>query len=111
VVAIRGGLVRCHAFPIVVLTSNGERDFPPAFLRRCIRLDIAEPDDKKLSAIVRAHLGDAASEQADELIALFLERRKRGDLATDQLLNAIYLATYHDMKPSDLLEAILRALA
>jgi MoxR-like ATPase len=111
VVAIQGGVVRCHAFPIVVLTSNGERDFPPAFLRRCIRLDIAEPDDKKLSAIVRAHLGNVASEQVDELIALFLERRKRGDLATDQLLNAIYLATYHDMKPSDLLDAILRALA
>src|SRR5512142_669962 len=39
-VRIVGGSVRCREFPLVVLTSNGERDFPPAFLRRCVRLEI-----------------------------------------------------------------------
>ena len=33
---IQDGWVRCHAFPIIVMTSNGERDFPPAFKRRCL---------------------------------------------------------------------------
>jgi MoxR-like ATPase len=109
-VTIESGVVRCCAFPVVVLTSNGERDFPPAFLRRCIRLDITEPDEEKLNRIVRAHLGEAASDTVQALIAQFLEKRKRGDLATDQLLNAVYLATHHEMKPGELMDAILRAL-
>ncbi|TQS86091.1 AAA family ATPase, partial [Arthrobacter sp. TS-15] len=41
--AVLRGRVRCREFPIVVITSNGERDFPPAFLRRCVRLDLPEP--------------------------------------------------------------------
>lgn len=109
-VSIESGIVRCRSFPIVVLTSNGERDFPPAFLRRCIRLDIAEPDDKKLGRIVSAHLGEEKSGRAQALIEQFLGRRKKGDLATDQLLNAVYLAAYHELKPGELMDSILRAL-
>lgn len=109
-VLIKDGVVRCREFPIVVMTSNGERDFPPAFLRRCIRLDINEPNEKKLEQIVRAHLGAAASEKAKDLIQVFLEKRKKGDLATDQLLNAVYLAAHHDLKSGDVIDAILRAL-
>ena len=41
---IHDGHVRCAQFPFVVLTSNGERDFPAAFLRRCIRLRMPPPD-------------------------------------------------------------------
>jgi MoxR-like ATPase len=40
---IPDGAVKCHQFPFVVLTSNGEREFPAPFLRRCIQLTIAEP--------------------------------------------------------------------
>lgn len=109
-VPIESGIVRCRSFPIVLLTSNGERDFPPAFLRRCIRLDIAEPDDKKLGRIVSAHLGEEVSGKAQSLIEQFLGRRKKGDLATDQLLNAVYLAAYHELKPGELIDSILRAL-
>jgi len=75
-----------------VLTSNGERAFPPAFLRRCLRLDLREPTPEELEAIVKAHLGDSL-EQAKPIIETFLKRRQKGDLATDQLLNAIYLLT------------------
>ncbi|MBU2667141.1 MoxR family ATPase [Actinoplanes bogorensis] len=89
-VMITNGTVRCRAFPLVVMTSNAEREFPPAFLRRCIRLEVKEPGPEQLDRIVRAHLGDLADSSAD-LIQRFLERRSVGDLATDQLLNAIYL--------------------
>jgi MoxR-like ATPase len=41
---IEGGRVVCNEFPLVILTSNGERDFPPPFLRRCLRLNMYEPD-------------------------------------------------------------------
>jgi MoxR-like ATPase len=103
-----GGQVTCREFPLMILTSNGERDFPPPFLRRCLRLTMAEPDKERLGQIVNAHLDQQiAQDQADELptqrltaetlqtlIDNFVEKRKdrsRGDLATDQLLNAVYL--------------------
>jgi MoxR-like ATPase len=90
---ITAGLVRCRAFPVVFMTSNGEREFPAAFLRRCIRVELAEPDAGKLQEIVRAHLDNLADE-SDDLIRLFLGRKTLGQLATDQLLHAIYL-THH----------------
>ncbi|MFC7308621.1 AAA family ATPase [Streptomyces monticola] len=89
-VTIAGGRVRCRAFPFVVLTSNGEREFPPAFLRRCVPLQLRQPDEEQLEAIVRAHLGEPDA-YARTLITRFLERASGGELATDQLLNAIYL--------------------
>ncbi len=92
-VPIVEGRVVCRAFPFVVLTSNGEREFPPPFLRRCLRLDIQEPQQAELEKIVEAHLGGEALQSAGTLIGEFLKRRTRGDLATDQLLNALYLVT------------------
>ncbi|MFF7866489.1 AAA family ATPase [Streptomyces qaidamensis] len=89
-VTVRRGRVRCRAFPFVVLTSNGEREFPPAFLRRCVRLKLRRPGRDQLTHIVRAHL-DTPSADADRLITRFLERASGGELATDQLLNALYL--------------------
>ncbi|WSQ15484.1 MoxR family ATPase [Streptomyces sp. NBC_01231] len=89
-VTLTRGRVRCRAFPFVVLTSNGEREFPPAFLRRCVRLRLRRPDRDRLTDIVRAHLGTPDGE-AETLITRFLERAGSGELATDQLLNAIYL--------------------
>ena len=41
---ITRGQVRCNAFPMVFLTSNDERQFPPAFQRRCLRLNIKQPN-------------------------------------------------------------------
>lgn len=109
-VRIRNGTVRCHAFPIVVLTSNGERDFPPAFLRRCIRLDIKPPSEEKLERIVRQHLGDDGVARAKGFITKFIGK-KAGELATDQLLNAIYLAAHHnDLGKTELVDHILRSL-
>ncbi|MBT2530421.1 MoxR family ATPase [Streptomyces sp. ISL-99] len=89
-VPLRHGEVRCRAFPFVVLTSNGEREFPPAFLRRCVRLELRRPLREQLEDIVRAHLGDL-NDRDLTLVDTFLRRGSAGELATDQLLNAIYL--------------------
>ncbi|GLY99091.1 AAA family ATPase [Actinoplanes sp. NBRC 103695] len=90
VAAIREGRVRCRAFPIVVITSNGEREFPPAFLRRCLLLELPMPSAADLAAMVRAQLPDAADGRPD-LINDFLSRGTHDVLARDQLLNAFYL--------------------
>jgi MoxR-like ATPase len=90
-VTVQDGRVGCREFPFVVMTSNGEREFPAAFKRRCVQLHLAQPDAGRLRAIVEAHLGAGALADSEALIAEFLQRREHGQLATDQLLNAVYL--------------------
>jgi len=87
------GSLRCNAFPIVIITSNGEREFPPAFLRRCLRHTVTPPSATKLARIVATQLGDDAFQNAGDLMDEFVVLRERVDLATDQLLNAVYFAT------------------
>ena len=91
-VPVHRGHVTCRAFPIVVITSNAEREFPAAFQRRCMRLNIRPPGRSRIAAIVAAQLGEDAVEDAAPIIARFLKGREDGDIATDQLLNAIYFA-------------------
>ncbi|MGE7387213.1 AAA family ATPase [Streptomyces sp. NPDC004126] len=101
------GQVTCTEFPFIVMTSNGERTFPPPFLRRCIRFRMPEPDHRGLAGIVAAHLGEAAALQAAGVLAAFEARiARRESLATDQLLNAVHLVT-GDLEPDDPVRARL----
>ncbi|MEB3123888.1 MAG: MoxR family ATPase [Snowella sp.] len=107
---IKGGRVFCREFPLVVMTSNGERDFPGAFLRRCLRLRMPDPTSNPtaLERIVEAHLkkgNDATNwarlqDEISSLVEKFVEKGKTNtvDIATDQLLNAVYLLT-REVKP------------
>jgi MoxR-like ATPase len=108
---VERGHVRCHEFPVVVLTSNNERGFPAAFKRRCLPVDIEPPDETKLEEIIRAHLGEDAVEVGEALVEEFHERARKGELATDQLLNAIHVLSEGLMPGgwtvNDLAEALL----
>lgn len=92
-VTIKEGQIRCAGFPLIILTSNGERDFPPAFKRRCLRLTMPKPNKAALTEIVKAHLGEAALQEVSTLIADFAKKQEEGDLSPDQLLNVVYLVT------------------
>ncbi|QFZ21971.1 AAA family ATPase [Saccharothrix syringae] len=113
---IRGGVVRCREFPVVVITSNGEREFPPAFLRRCLRLHVEPPDHEQLGRMVAAHFDDTHGVDVAGLIRRFLERREEvgGGLAADQLLNGVHLAvrlaTSGAYRADDDLPAVLEAI-
>jgi MoxR-like ATPase len=98
-VTLHHGQVLCNAFPFVVLTSNGEREFPPAFMRRCLRLDLPVPSPEQLAGIVSSHLGPDLAAQGQDLLDEFMARRREGDLAADQLLNAVYLTSYAAREP------------
>lgn len=90
------GRVTCKEFPLVIMTSNGERDFPPAFLRRCLQLEMPQPTQEQITQIVQSHfaLKPDILKQAEELIQEFIEKRNGGEnLATDQLLNVIFMLT------------------
>ncbi|EXU62502.1 ATPase AAA [Streptomyces sp. PRh5] len=108
---VERGIVSCEHFPVVIMTSNGERDFPPAFLRRCVRLDLPDPDESKLRDIVRHNFGEAALSEANDLIETFLHRTATQTLATDQLLAAIHLRlTGADLSHEELVNAVMHRL-
>jgi MoxR-like ATPase len=121
-VPIKEGKVRCRNFPFIVLTNNGERDFPPAFLRRCLRLNMPySPDATALMEIVEAHLAkdELTQDKAkiEALIKKFINLRDDGDgdIATDQLLNAVYMVT-REFKPeqaeeNDLIDVLMKYLS
>lgn len=107
---VREGRVICREFPLILLTSNGEREFPAAFNRRCLRLRMPEPsgDVQVLRQIVRNHLCRGAEEnKEEELLAAankdieaFAKRfaetdgtrsTRAADLSVDQLLNLVYV--------------------
>lgn len=93
---VERGLVQCDSFPFIVMTSNGERDFPAAFLRRCIRYTMPQPTVDALRRVVEAHLrigtDTERSGAVDLLIEAFVGRVAAGEsLAIDQLLNAVHL--------------------
>ena len=90
------GKLECKQFPFVVMTSNAEREFPPPFLRRCVRLTMTPPETAgDMRKIVDSHLKEYLKEKDNEavntLIGKFLENVKTQELATDQLLNAVFL--------------------
>jgi MoxR-like ATPase len=104
-VVIPDGRVRCSEFPVVVMTSNREREFPAAFHRRCIRVDMPAPTDQAAyQAVVREHFKQQNRGQlADQAIVIdeileFLESTREQDRATDQLLNALHLLTLPSAK-------------
>ena len=96
------GKIECDDFPIIMMTTNGEREFSPAFLRRCMRLRMNRPDEAKLKNILGAHLGSMPdTDSARDVLAHFVGKLNSGDqLAVDQLLNAIYLTqSTNDVSP------------
>ena len=105
-VEVINGRVQCCEFPVVIMTSNGEREFPPAFYRRCLRLEMPKLTPESLFSIVQSHFNAngsdwaATEDQLDKLIQEFLGRDRKADRATDQLLNAVYLMTRKDI-PSE----------
>ncbi len=124
-VKIKDGRIVCQHFPFVVMTSNAEREFPPPFLRRCVRLNIKEPDPSRLKDIVNSQLkqyvGQMNVQEIDALVKKFDEHQQgTHDVATDQLLNAVFLTvamrdvrrrTFDETELRDLRDSLLKPLS
>jgi MoxR-like ATPase len=94
-VTVEKGSVHFSDFPFIVMTSNGERDFPAPFLRRCVQCELKPPDKDQLNEILLAHRDTLAGDPAIQvLLGNFLSLREQGALATDQMLNAQHLASH-----------------
>jgi MoxR-like ATPase len=116
-ITLPSSTIRCQRFPIVIITSNKERDFPPAFLRRCLQLTVLPPQKDELLEIVRAHFGDEKFAESQEewsgLVSDFLKARGTNNaiLATDQLLNVIHMTLNGVQATEDIRKILWKSLS
>ena len=66
--------------PIVIITSNAEKELPDAFLRRCIFHYIEFPDQEQMERILRVHFGDLEGELVAQALAGFYWVRQLRDI-------------------------------
>ncbi|MEU0068081.1 AAA family ATPase [Streptomyces sp. NPDC006332] len=112
---VHSGRVECREFPVVVITSNGEREFPAAFRRRCLPLEMRTPTREQLLAMVEGHLG-TRPQGTEDLVDQFVRQvRAGGTHSLDQLLNAVQMTTAGGFQVHGdgrkLVEMLLRDLA
>ncbi len=77
--------------PIVIITSNAEKELPDAFLRRCIFHYIEFPTAEKMEEIVKVHFGDIDANLCEKAMEAFYEIRDMKDVqkkpSTSELLD------------------------
>src|SRR3569623_2147001 len=103
-----GETVKARRRPVVVITSNNEKELPDAFLRRCFFLYIRFPDPDTMNAIVEVHYPGIKQRLVSEALKLFYETRDVPGIkkkpSTSALLDWLKLLLVEDIGP-DLLRA------
>lgn len=98
-----GERVRARQRPVVIITSNNEKELPDAFLRRCFFHYIRFPDKAEMQAIVNLHYPKLKDALLEEAMALFFELRDveglRKKPSTSELLDWIRLLLADDIAP------------
>ncbi|MBC7431550.1 MAG: MoxR family ATPase [Rubritepida sp.] len=87
--------------PVVIITSNNEKELPDAFLRRCFFHFIRFPEREVMESIVQAHYPDIRRDLASEALNVFFRIREVDELkkkpATSELLDWLKLLMIEDM--------------
>ncbi len=100
--------IRAAVRPIVIITSNNEKELPDAFLRRCFFHYIRFPDDETMKAIVEVHFPGIKPRLVSEALRTFYEIRDTPGLkkkpSTSELLDWLKLLMVDDVQPETLRE-------
>jgi YD repeat-containing protein len=129
-ITLEDGKLKCKVFPLIIFTSNKEREFPAAFMRRVLSHDITLPDDEielenKLFKILENHLKtyktkdnvkvfQEIEDKVRKIIQHFIKETKHEDkqLSTDQLMHAVFLQLQGiDIEKEKILKKIWHKLA
>ncbi|WP_333818433.1 AAA family ATPase [Tabrizicola sp.] len=101
-----GETVRARHRPVVIITSNNEKELPDAFLRRCFFHYIRFPDADTLAAIVRLHFPGIKEALLAAALTQFYELREVPGLkkkpSTSEVLDWLRLLLAEDLAPEDL---------
>jgi MoxR-like ATPase len=94
--------------PVVIITSNNEKELPDAFLRRCFFHYIRFPDEETMNAIVDVHFPGIKQKLVAEALRIFYDMRKVPGLkkkpSTSELLDWLKLLMVEDIDESALRE-------
>ncbi len=109
-----GETVRAIRRPIVIITSNNEKELPDAFLRRCFFHYIRFPDAETLKKIVDVHFPGIKKRLVEEALKLFFDVRDAPGLkkkpSTSELLDWLKLLLHEDISADVLRERDPRKL-
>ncbi len=109
-----GETVKAVQRPIVIITSNNEKELPDAFLRRCFFHYIKFPDAQTMARIVEVHYPGIKHRLVEEALKIFFEVRDvpglRKKPSTSELLDWLKLLLSEDIGPEQLRERDTRKL-
>jgi MoxR-like ATPase len=101
-----GEKIAARQRPIVIITSNNEKELPDAFLRRCFFHYIAFPDKETMARIVNVHFPGIQKALVNEALNAFFEIREVPGMkkkpSTSELLDWIKLLMAEDIPPETL---------
>ena len=96
-----GERVKAAQRPIVIITSNNEKELPDAFLRRCFFHYIKFPDRETMESIVRVHYPDIQKNLVAEALNIFFDMREVPGMkkkpSTSELLDWLKLLMHEDL--------------
>ena len=100
-------LIKAHTRPIILITSNNEKELPDAFLRRCFFHYIEFPDNLTMEKIVAVHYPDIKKQLLTQAMDVFFDLRKIPGLkkkpSTSELIDWLKLLMADDI-PADVLK-------
>jgi MoxR-like ATPase len=103
-----GQTVKAAVRPVVVITSNNEKELPDAFLRRCFFHYIRFPDEATMQAIVDVHFPGVKRKLVSEALRIFYDLRQTPGLkkkpSTSELLDWLKLLLVEDVDEATLRE-------
>jgi MoxR-like ATPase len=104
-----GETVRAETRPVVIITSNNEKELPDAFLRRCFFHYIRFPDLETMKRIVEVHFPNIKDRLLTTALTQFYEIRETAGLkkkpSTSEVLDWLKLLLAEDLSPEDLKRA------
>ena len=109
-----GETVKAARRPVVVITSNNEKELPDAFLRRCFFHYIRFPDAETMKQIIEVHYPGIKKDLVSQALNLFFQTREVPGLkkkpSTSELLDWLKLLVAEDISPETLRERDTRKL-
>jgi MoxR-like ATPase len=101
-----GETIKADARPVVIITSNNEKELPDAFLRRCFFHFIKFPDAETMRDIIEVHFPGLKGRLVNEALNIFYQVRDVPGLkkkpSTSELLDWIKLLLNEDVTPETL---------
>ena len=101
-----GETIKAKQRPIVIITSNNEKELPDAFLRRCFFHFISFPDEETMTRIINVHFPDIKKKLVRQALTQFYEIRDTPGLkkkpSTSEVLDWLKLLVADDVDPATL---------